>query len=292
VAIVVRASQLGAHGGDTMNQRFFSTTLACLGLLAVACGDDTSQPTTTGTTTGGGGSGNDGGAGGNDGGGGSTGGGGSAPVEVIGLVRGTFEAMDLAQAQMIHDQGAAQAQDAAEAAGDYAHEVFLGTTILGTTENEFVALDRWSAAAGAQAFYGSPEFQAGLDALLEPAPTPEVFEHQPTWYNWGDLDSADAADPRFVIVVRGRLRDEPDIQATHDGIASMGEAPAMAAGDVAHRVHLGVDDTREFLAIDVWTSSDNIQDFYSNPDLVAAFGMLFDGAPTLGVYTSTDWYQW
>ena len=45
-------------------------------------------------------------------------------------------------------------------------------------------------------------------------------------------------------------------------LASGGEEMVREAGDVAHVVGLGLEDPREFLAIDVWTSDDNIEAVY------------------------------
>ena len=54
-------------------------------------------------------------------------------------------------------------------------------------------------------------------------------------------------------------------------------------GDVAHLVFLGRADDHEFFALDIWSKSDNLEAFYSDPNFQAGFAKLFDGAPTLGV---------
>jgi len=63
---------------------------------------------------------------------------------------------------------------------------------------------------------------------------------------------------------------------------------------MAHTVWTGAGptDQTEFLAVDVWADSTNIAAFYGNAQLQAAFATLFAGAPTIGVYSSTSWYQW
>ena len=51
-------------------------------------------------------------------------------------------------------------------------------------------------------------------------------------------------------------------------------------------------DDHEFFALDIWSKSDNLEAFYSDPNFQAGFAKLFDSAPSLSVYQSTDWHQW
>ena len=270
------------------------TTLGSIALLGcVACNDDSgdaSDTTTTAATTASSGSGGAGGAGGS--GGAGPGGGGEAPFEQNALIRGTL-AEDPETAKAQHDQLASGSEEAAKSLGDFGHDAMLGTTLLGTTENEFLGFDRWDTDRMDEV-YGDPDFQAAFGALFAAPPTLERFERNFEWHSWGDLVSGDRFDPHYFVVVRGRLADADleDARATHDAIASGGEGQAIAAGDVAHVAFLGRDDPRELLAIDIWSSSENIEAFYGNPDFQEAFAALFEAPPTIGVYASTDWHQW
>lgn len=272
-----------------------------LGALIAGCGDDSAVAgggagggaTSTGGYGGGGAASAEGGGGVAPSGGGDLGGGGGgAAVEAIALVRGTLFTADLAQAKGTHDGVAMGGQAMAEAAGDIAHDPYLGTALLGTTENAFLALDRWSSDANMDAFYGNPDFQAAFGQLFAAPPSFETFLRA-DFHQWGDLDAADATTPHFIVVVRGHLADTPAaIKAQHDAIASGGEPTATGLGDVAHVVYLGRTDAREALLVDVWTTSEPIAGFYSDPTFQAAVGSLFDAPPTVGVYGSTDWYGW
>lgn len=213
--------------------------------------------------------------------------------EFAALVRGPLVTDDLAQAQAIHDMIAAGGMEPSLALGDFGHDVLLGTTILGTTENQFLAIDRWTNLAGAHTIYGDPDFQAAFAMLFARPVVPQLFERRLDWHGWGELDAADDTDPHFFVIVRGRLAGEPDaIQPMHDALAMGGEAPATRLGDVAHVVWLGADDPREFFAVDVWTADADIETFYGNPEFQQGFAMLFDGMPSVAVYRSTDWLQW
>lgn len=210
------------------------------------------------------------------------------------IVRGTLFTDDLAEAQVVHDMVAMGGEKSAMALGDFGHDAKLGTTLLGTTENAFLALDQWDNLAGAQTTYSDPKFVEAFATMFAEPPSLELFRLRDDWHGWGDPEAGDASEPHFFVIVRGRLA-EADIeaaQAMHDPLAMGGEETATALGDVAHVVWLGAEDEREFLALDVWTDDANIEAFYTNPDLMAAFGALFDGPATIGVYRSTDWYQW
>lgn len=277
-----------------------------LGLSTLACSSDDSSGGSGGAGTGGtAGSGAAAGSGGSAGSAGSAGSGGSAgsagssgaagaPGKTFAaLVRGDL-AKSLADSKTAHDALAAGGEAPAKAAGDQGHDVLLGTSMLGTKQDQFLALDEWDNSAGMDAFYANPAFQTGFGALFSAPPVFETFEHQPTWHGWGDLNAGKASTPHFYVVVRGKLRagDLNVIRGEHDALAAGGEAPAKAAGDVAHVVFLGRSDDHEFFALDIWSKSDNLVAFYSDPTFQAGFGKLFDGAPTLGVYQSTDWHQW
>ena len=220
--------------------------------------------------------------------------GGEVEQEWGALVVGTLSTDDLEMAQATHDAVAMGGQAAAMVAGDFAHDAMLGTTLLGSTENEFLGIDRWTNLDGALAVYGDPKFQAGFGMLFAAQPSLDLFAKRNDWHGWGSLEDGDGGDHWFVVV-RGRLA-EADLdaaQAAHDAIAAAGEADATALGDVAHVVWVGTpDDPQEFFAVDVWTDDSMIEAFYGNPKFAEAFGTLFDAPPSVAVYGSTDWHQW
>lgn len=209
------------------------------------------------------------------------------------LVRGDLYTDDLMMAQGLHDAISMGGEEAAMALGDFGHDAKLGTTLLGGTENTFLGLDQWDNLAGAEMLYADPKFAEAFGMLFAEPPVLELFERQDDWHGWGDLEAGDGGDHWFVVV-RGTLAADAEAsQDLHDMIAAGGEADAMAAGDVAHVVWLGVHDTDdEMLAIDVWTDDTNIEAFYGNPKFAEAFGALFSAPPTVAVYRSTDWHQW
>jgi quinol monooxygenase YgiN len=209
------------------------------------------------------------------------------------LVVGTLASSDLAAIQMQHDQLAKGGEPQAVPAGDIAHTVMLGTKLLGTKENEFLALDRWTSPANIDAFYSNPQFALGFSMLFAAPPSRAVYEKRPTWAGYGTVDSAKAFDPHYWVVVRGTLKqmDDAQNQMAHDTVVGGAKDQAMALGDVAHVVYTGRDDKRQYLSFDVWKDSTNLEAFYSNPQFQMAIGGVFESV-SLSIYHSTHWYQW
>ena len=224
--------------------------LAAVAVGGAACGDDAGDTGGSGEV-GGGGAGAAGGAGGGGGGGGG---------ESVVLVRGTLFTTDLAAAKASHDAVSAGGEMQAKAAGDFGHDAMLGTTLLGSTQDAFLGIDRWDNLSNAQQFYQDPAIADAFGMLFAMPPTVEFFTRV-DWHGWGDLTSGDAFTPHWFVVVRGRLAesDSSAAQSAHDAIAAQGETPALAAGDVAHVVHLGAADPQEFFAVDVWEDDASLE---------------------------------
>jgi quinol monooxygenase YgiN len=214
--------------------------------------------------------------------------------EYAAVVRGRLaHASDLAKAKEAHDQVAKGGEAQSKAAGDFAHDALLGTTMLDSIENEFLAIDRWNDAASMKAFYADPNVQRGFGALFASPPSFEFFELAPDWVSWGDMASGDAFNPYFFHLALGTLRgsDAAASKSAHDQVASGGKDPSLAAGNVAHVVFVGLDDKRRFVAVDIWKNGAAIQGFYTSPAFRAAFEPLFESVKE-PVYRSTDWHQW
>ena len=217
---------------------------------------------------------------------------GEAEAEYAALIRGPLA--DPEGAQAYHDTLAAAGEEAAKMLGDFGHDAMLGADLLGATPSDFLGIDRWDNLDGANTFYGDPKFAEAFGALFGAPPSLELFELKEDWYGWGDLESGDSFENFAFVVIRGHLaaEDLEDAHAAHDALAAAGEEPAGMLGDVAHVVYLGVEDDHEFLAIDIWSDTTYLVDFYTNPEFAKAFGTLYSDQPTLQVYNSTDWYQW
>jgi quinol monooxygenase YgiN len=221
-----------------------------------------------------------------------TGAGGGAPVPAAAFFRGPLAA-SVAESKANSDPFFLGVKAQAQAAGDIGHDALLGTTHLGTTLDQFVGLDRWSSDANMDAVYANPQVQAFGASFYASPPEFKTF-FLTNFYQWGDLDAADAVTPHYFVVVRGRFKDIPEnIKAIHDPIAQGAEAQSKMEGDVAHIVYSGRQDPQDALIVDLWSTDTNIDAFYSNPQFKTDVDSLFDATgPNFGVYSSTDWVTW
>ncbi len=171
--------------------------------------------------------------------------------------------------------------------------MLLGTTDLGTTLDQFVGLDTWSSETNMDAVYADPHVQAFGAQFYATPPEFKTFRLT-NFYQWGNTDSADAVTPHYFVMIRGRYNSTPDqIKATHDALAQASEAEYETAGNVAHIVWSGRQDSQDALIVDVWTSNTNIDSFYSNAQFKSSLSSLFDTTgPNFGVYGTTDWVTW
>jgi quinol monooxygenase YgiN len=207
-------------------------------------------------------------------------------------IRGPLAA-SVSDAKAHHDQVAMGGEPQTTAAGDFAHQVGLGTTNFGTPENEFLAIDQWDNLEGAQATYSNPDFQAALAPLFSAQPSVELYARHPDWKSWGEM-GVGRGQPFWFVVVQGRLA-KSDVAANHsahDAIAGRGEDAARMGGDIAHLPHLSVTDDRIFFNVDVWSNEQGMLATFANPDFQAGLQSLFEAPPEVRIYKSTDWYQW
>jgi hypothetical protein len=279
----------------------FGFGITCCGLVLAAVGSvHCSSDANNSSGNNGGGTGSSSG-GGNDA--GSSSSSGSVPVPTgkdagssdvfIAVVRGNLASTDLAAAKAQHDAIAKGGETNAKAAGDFAHDALLGTKMLDSIENEFLAIDRWNDEAMMRGFYADAAFQQAFGALFSAPPSVEYFTHAPEWASWGDMASGDVHSPYFFHLALGTLKETETkkSQQAHDQVAAGGKQPSIDAGNVAHVVFLGLEDKRRFVAVDIWGKGDPIQPFYSNPQFRQAFEPLFESVKE-PVYQSTDWHQW
>lgn len=218
----------------------------------------------------------------------------SEPAHYVAFVRGPFISSSIDEQQAVHDAGTEAAREGAMAAGDFFHRGLVSTTLLGSAEGEYLALDQWMAPIEvAGGFYADPRFLEGIGMLISEPPSVDVFEPAPDFYGWGSLEEMDG-EAHHKVVVRGRLAgaDAESARAAHDQVASSGEESVVAAGDVAHVVFVDPNDPFEIIAVDIWSSPDNLEAVYSDPMFQSGFSAIFDEPPAITVFASTDWFEW
>ncbi len=221
---------------------------------------------------------------------------GPSATEYLALVRGKLASPDAATSRATHDGIADRDRSSPKTAGRISHAAFLGTTILDSTEGELLVVERWTDQGAMKAYWSDAAAWTLVGvtsgSLFSSAPTLEYFAHAPSWVSWGAVSDAYAAG-RHAHLALGDLadKDPAKAQTAHDQVATGGKDPSIQAGNVAHVVFLGVTDASRFVGIDIWSSGDPIQGFYTNPQFVSAFAPLFESVsqPT---YARSDFTQW
>lgn len=94
---------------------------------------------------------------------------------------------------------------------------------------------------------------------------------------------------QFVVTVRGMLKDPMNAQKVHDATVAAISPLGRAQGNTGHMTFLNAQNPKEFFAMDVWTNMEAIQKLYSDPNLAAEFGKLFEGRPDVTIWTNTGW---
>jgi hypothetical protein len=194
------------------------------------------------------------------------------------LISGRRKQADPITAKAAHDDYAASVR-----ARLPQHLAFSGKINLMTQDRDatqLVLLDAWDDRAALDEFYAD----AATDG----------------WAYWGDASYATATTrPAFLIRTRGRLKDVPLDQARMTHNATAGDpnsvAAAKALSDIAHIAHLGTADHRELLFFDIWgdlSDTTGAARFFGDERTQQGAMKIFDGAPDVGVFESTDWYQW
>ena len=67
---------------------------------------------------------------------------------------------------------------------------------------------------------------------------------------------------------------------------------ALQAGDISHRVLLNPGDARDFLGIDEWQSAEAVQAFSASPQIQEFFSQMFERAPEVVIWEGAGWNDW
>jgi quinol monooxygenase YgiN len=213
----------------------------------------------------------------------------TGPIYTVTVI-GTLSKTDIAEAKQIGDAIVNGAKVNAMKMGDTSHSVFLGVA----NQQQFLAIDTWNNFDNMQKFFADPQFAAAIGQLFSAPPATNVYVQKTDWASWGSFRDLQGGGNKFVVTVQGKLKISDPVQAkpVHDQIAEGGRATAQSLGDTTHIVYLSLQDPSQFMAIDVWTNADGMQQFFSDPNVQKAFGSLFDGPPVVNIWKTTDWAQY
>ncbi len=96
---------------------------------------------------------------------------------------------------------------------------------------------------------------------------------------------------KYIVTVRGTLKgDAAAAQKAHDETVAKLSPVSRPMGATSHRAYLNPQNPKEFLAVDGWDNLEAIQKLYSDPNLAAEFGKLFEGMPEVTVWSDSGWF--
>jgi len=98
---------------------------------------------------------------------------------------------------------------------------------------------------------------------------------------------------KYIVTVRGILKGTPEqAKLLHNEIVAKSSSISKSMGNVTHQPHLNVQNNKEFFSIDTWDNLENIQKLYSDPNLAAEFGKLFEGMPDIAIWAESGWLEY
>lgn len=203
------------------------------------------------------------------------------------LVTARFKSADPAVNKKAHDDVASATQQLAISRGDVNHKVLVDPA----DPRAFVAIDVWKDLEGIKMHFSDPRFLDGAATIFEGPPTVRIFKTMPGGTRWGELNPTPGT---LLVTVQAPLAgsdDQANVLA-HNRVAEGGRETAQKLGDIAHLPYLAHDDSKQFMAIDLWTNPDGLKAFMSNPQAQQAFGSMFAGPPKVTVYAASDYHAW
>ncbi len=97
---------------------------------------------------------------------------------------------------------------------------------------------------------------------------------------------------RYIVTVRGNLKGGSEqAHQVHDAIVAKSSQIGRQMGNTSHQTFLNAQNNNEFLAVDTWDNLEGIQKLYSDPNLAAEFGKLFEGQPQVTVWAESGWMK-
>lgn len=214
-------------------------------------------------------------------------------------IRGVLAPPTLEAAREVHNStaGAPQNVAAARTLGDLSHMVYVPAGGPGADPGEFLILDVWNSMEGLGQFFANPTVQEQAGQIFSKR-DPVVWAPAPGFFNY-NLPAPHGQNDRIVAVVRGTVRSIDEAREVHNAIVRGGVNQARLAGDISHEVYLRMaapdsPEALELFAVDVWTGTAGMAEYYSNPEFAAALQKLFAAPPStsIWVHPEGEWVEW
>jgi hypothetical protein len=214
-------------------------------------------------------------------------------------IRGTLASPTLEAARKLHNSTAGHPENvaAARSLGDVSHMVHVPMEKPKKGAGEFLILDIWNSTDGINQFFANPtvQEQAGQifterDPVVWAAADGFVSYHLPAPFGMND---------RFVTTARATVKSVDEARKLHNSSTVKTLGKARKAGNLSHEAYFrmaapGSPEAKEFFAVDVWMSADNMMEFYDDPEFLAGFDHMFTADAVTGVWQhpAGAWTEW
>ena len=214
-------------------------------------------------------------------------------------IRGTLASPTIADARKLHNSTAGHPANvaAAQGLGDVSHMVYVPMEKPKKGAGEFLILDIWNSMDGINQFFANPtvQEQAGQifterDPVVWSAADGFATYHIPAPFGMND---------RFVTTARGTVKSVDEARKLHNLSIVKTVGKARKAGNLSHEAYFrmaapGSPEAKEFFAVDVWMTADNMMGYYEDPDFLAGYDHMFTAEAVTAVWQhpTGEWVEW
>jgi len=161
----------------------------------------------------------------------------------------------------------------------------------------FLILDLWRDMEGLNTFFANPDVQEQAGQIFR-SRDPVVWAAADGFINY-HFPAPGGSHERHVGVVRGMVQTHAAAREHHNALILDHLATARRRGNLSHEAYFrlaapGAPEAMEFFAVDVWMSAAGMQEHYTDPAFLQAFGGLFAAQPAASTWQrpTGEWVEW
>jgi len=214
-------------------------------------------------------------------------------------IRGKLAAAKLEGSRILHNKTAGEPENiaAAQSLGDISHLVYVPMDQPKNGSGEFLIMDIWNNSEGLNQFFANPTVQEQAGQIFT-SRDPVVWTPAEGYVSY-HIPASFGKNERTLAMVRGKVPSREKALTIHNAGASKMINQAHRAGDLSHDAYFrlaphGTAEALEFLAVDVWSDSAAMQEFYNRPEFMQTLDGLFSAEPNFSIWThpAGEWVEW
>ena len=214
-------------------------------------------------------------------------------------IRGTLASPTLEAARKLHNSTAGHPANvsAAKSLGDVSHMVHVPMEKPKKGAGEFLILDIWNSMDGINKFFANPTVQEQAGQIFTER-DPVVWSAAEGFASY-HIPAPSGKNDRFVTTARGTVKSVDEARKLHNLSVVKTLGKARQAGNLSHEAYLrmaapGSPEAKEFFAVDVWMSTENMMGYYEDPEFLAGYDHMFTAEANTAVWMhpAGDWVEW